>query len=498
MVQFLIEQTNIKGENMSKIIEKLQSFLPKKAHEKISEFEENTFEIIDTNTEEEIGSFSLNEDGKIVCFNFIEESTSGNLSKKEVSAIAEKFIRTFYPGKIECELSAILDLDNSFLFVYEKKDKKYGLFLHSTGFSISVSTTGQITYFYCAEEEFEVRYSEMLVGEEAALEKYVNGLEFELNIQRFDKEVYKNGDNQYHLAYSIIERIMDIPVDGSETFTFRGAHNLVREIQELKVPHKDLNELIGITSEYKLLDKQQEEGKWIEVWSKNDLVNSFSLEMDEPDNHIIKLCFDDRTGLLLQVISWEEHESEGHEIGLERATECSLQMMFKLFPNTHERFRLELLEEVDTFVDEVEEDFAEEFHEEELEYDDEYIEQEPAYTFYFHFYHKGLQVEQHVSYISVGRYTGKITNFHLDIPTNDLIYEVQSTPVISTQEAKEIYMKYVQMELIFSREYNEDGKAIYYLSYVPAFPNTIGHVRAIDAISEKAMYVDVGDATFLT
>jgi len=481
---------------MSKMMEKLQSFLPRKAYAKISEDGENTFEIMDAETDEEIGYFSLNENGELMRFSFREDTSSGNVSKMEILNIAEKFINTFYPGQKEYELSAILDL-NHYMVVYERRDEKYGLFLHSTGFSVSVHTSGQITGFYLEDEEFEVRYSDMLVTEEAALEKYVSGLDFDLTIQQFNQEIFKNGDNQYHLAYSVIERVMDIPAGGSESTSIIDEQNMELKIPELKVPENDIYELIGITSEYRLLGKQVEEGKRIEVWSKSKSFHSFLFDMDEPDNHAINLCFDDRTGVLLQISSGEAYKSEGAEIGLESAMKQAVQVMFKLYPNTHEKFRLETPKEADEFANE-ETDFAEEMYEEELELDDEYIVYEPTYLFYFHLHHKGLQVNQHGSHIGVGRYTGKITHFHLDIPSDDLIEKLQLTPVITLQEAKEIYKNCVQIELRFIREFDENGKSIYSLTYTPTFPTTVGHVRAIDAVTGKAMYMNVGDAMFLS
>ena len=60
--------------------------------------------------------------------------------------------------------------------------------------------------------------------------------------------------------------------------------------------------------------------------------------------------------------------------------------------------------------------------EEELELDkvdEEYIDEEPIYTFYFHSYHKRVRIDQYVSYISVGRFTGKVRYFHLDVPSDE-------------------------------------------------------------------------------
>ncbi|MEH7237794.1 YcdB/YcdC domain-containing protein [Bacillus sp. JJ1562] len=497
---------------MSKMIEKLQPFLTVNAYEKASEYDEDSFDIIEVETDETIGSYSLNEKGELVGFSLWDEPPEGNHSKDQMAAIAQNFVDTFYPEQKEFELSGILDLDNPYMITYEKRDEKYGIFLHSTGFTVSVSTSGQITSFYCADEDYEVRYSDIVVSEEKALETYIEGLDFEVIIQKFNSEVYKNGDNQYHLSYSVIEQVMDIPVDGSDTTSIHEGYALESAIQKQETPTQNVYELIGLTAEYKLLDKQVEEGRRIEIWSTNDNVDEYTFEKDETDDHVIKLCFDEKTNMLLEVLSGEEYENHGEEeIGLESAKGRALEVMFKFFSDTHERYRLEVPEdEIDDFDDEMEEFDEEDFTEEEFideefdeddidedEWVDKYIEHEDVYTFYFHLHHKGIRVDQHVTLISVGKYTGKITHVNLDVPDQNLYLKLPTTPTISTNEAKGIYKKYVKMELMFTREYDEDGKSIYTLAYVPDFPDTIGSVRAIDAVTGKAMYVDVGDATFI-
>ncbi|MFS0861116.1 YcdB/YcdC domain-containing protein [Fredinandcohnia sp. 179-A 10B2 NHS] len=488
---------------MRNIIVKLQPFLPVKAYDKVSEYDEGSFDIVDADTDEEIGSYSLNEKGELIGFSLMcDEQPEGELRKEQISEIAQCFVDTFYPGQKEFELSGILDLDNPYMVTYEKRDEKYGIFLHSTGFTVSISTSGQVTRFYCSyDEEYEVRYSDIVVSEAEAIEKYLEGLDFEMNIQKFDQDVYKNGNNQYHLAYSVIEQIMDIPVDGSDTPSIHEGFSFETAIEKREMPTQDFYELIGLTSDYKLLDKQVEAGKRIEFWSRHDSVDGFSVDMDETDNLVIKLCFDEKTNVLLHVVSGEEHENEGEDIAIDRAKERALNLMFKVFPDTHERFKLEFLEDAEDDVEEYEdEDFADEdFEEDDYEEEvwDEYVEQEDGYTFYFHLHLEGIRVDQHVSLVTIGKYTGKVTNMNMDIPSEHLYNKLPTIPAITKKEAKEIYKKHLKMELMFIREYDEDGKSIYSLAYVPDFPETVGSVRAIDAISGKAMYVDVGDATFL-
>jgi len=494
---------------MNKIIEKLQAFLPVGVYVQVSEDEDGIFDILESATDEIIGSYSLNEKGELISYSLVDDAPEGELRKEELTAIAKKFVDNFFPGQQEYEFSGILDLDNPYMVTYEKRDEKYGLFIHSTGFTITISTSGQIMSFYSTDEEYEIRYSDFVVSEEEALEKYIEGLDFELNIQKFDHEVYKNGDNNYHLSYSVIEQIMEIPVDGSEFPSIKEEYPTDLTIEKRECSVKDVYELVGLTTDYTLLHKQVLDGKRVEVWSKQVSLDSYSFDMEEESNHVIKLCFGEKDGFLLQVKNGEEHDNSGEDIGLENAQERAMGLLFKLYPDAHERFRLEIFEtENDEFDDvfadeeeaiELEEDLneAEMFEEEFDDWDEEYIEVEETYTFYVHLFHQGLRVVNHVTVIEVGRYTGKITHFNLDVPSLELYSNLPTKPIISVDDAKEIYKRHLKMERMFIREYDEDGMSVYSLAYVADFPNTVGHVRAIDATSGEAMYVDVGDATFI-
>lgn len=163
-------------------MEKLQGFLPVRAYDQVSEYEDEIFDIYDTSTDEVIGSYSLSEKGELVSYSLVDDAPEGTLKKEELTEIAKKFVDTFFPGQQEYEFSGIIDLDNPYMVTYEKRDDKYGLFIHSTGFTITISTSGQIMSFYSTEEDYEIRYSDIVVSEEEALESYIQGLDFELNI----------------------------------------------------------------------------------------------------------------------------------------------------------------------------------------------------------------------------------------------------------------------------------------------------------------------------
>ncbi|MGD6854284.1 YcdB/YcdC domain-containing protein [Bacillus infantis] len=479
---------------MSEVWEKLLVFLPPGIINRLAENEEQIYDLLDSATSKIIGSYSLSENGRLIHFEIEEEPRAGNLSKEEIADIAEGFIRAIYPDQKEFELSAVLDLGNPYWAVYEKRDEKYGLFLHSTGFTVSVSTAGQVMRFHCSGEEYEVKYSEEAVSEKEALEKYLQGVKFELCIKHFDKEIFKNGDHLYHLAYEIIEPFTDLPIDGSDYNGIWAEPAADMAISSDEHSNETIYDLFGINQDYKLMETRENEGKRIEVWTKED-AGSFSFEMEEADHHVLKLSFEQKSGMLLSAVSGELHTGGGEEIGQEAARKKAVELMFKLYPDAHERFRLEV--NIDEEEDEPE-NLEEEREETDLDgRDKDVLEQEPAYTFYFHLYYKGIRTGQHATVIEVGKFSGKVTHFHLDILPDELYRHLPIEPAISIQEAKNIYRNYVKMEKMFTRDYDETGKSVYSLSYTPSFPETVGHIRSIDAVTGKAMYVDVGDALFL-
>ncbi|MBM4763126.1 YcdB/YcdC domain-containing protein [Bacillus sp. B15-48] len=491
---------------MESILHRLQPFLPVEVYQTYADY--GVYELFDKNTNEQIGMYTLNEQGELASFSMEGEAEAGNLPKQELVSIADKFIETFHPDKKqEYELSAMIELDNSYMISYEKREDQYGLFLRSEGFTVSVSTYGRVQQFFYEKEDYQIIYPETIISEEKALETYMDHLNFELNITNFDQEIFKNGDNQIHLAYSVNEHAFDIPADGREPAVLREEIDW-KPIPPQGAPKDDLYMLIGLTARHKKLKAIEEGNKRTEIWSLRDANGPVNSDLNEIDSHIIKLCFDQKSGHLLQVTSGEQADQNDNEMGIEAAKQKALDVMFKLFPDTDERFRLEVLEDhveeaddeafleeedceevADSFVEELEETGGEDIFEGENELEDNY-------TFYFHLMFNGVRVDDCVSIIGIGNHSGKVNHFQLNVLEEADYQQLTSKPVISQEEAKRIYKDLLKMELLFVREYDENYKALYTLSYGPSFPETAGHVRSIDAITGKAMYVDIGDAQF--
>ncbi|MBY0098102.1 YcdB/YcdC domain-containing protein [Mesobacillus maritimus] len=485
---------------MASILHKLQPFLPVEVYQTYADYE--GYELFAKKTNQQIGMYTLNQQGEISSFSLDGEAEEGKFSKQELVEVAANFIETFHPDKKdEYELSAIIDFDNPYMISYEKRDEKYGLFLHSEGFTVSVATNGQIQQFFYAKEEYQILYPDTIISEEKALETYMEHLSFDLTITKFDPEVFKNGDNHIHLSYSVNEHAFDIPADGGEPATLNEEIDW-KPISPQAPPKDELYQLIGVTSKHKQLEVIEDENKTIECWSLRDDPGHVNSDMDEVNAHIIKLCFGQKSGHLLQVTNGEQVDQDRNQIGIGEAKQKALDVMFKLFPDADKRFRLEVLE------DHVEDDylFEEENHEElgesfDEESEEDFVDEDESslednYTFYFHLQFKGVRVDDCVSIIGIGKHSGKVNHFQLNVLEEAEYQQLPSKPVISQEEAKRMYKDLIKMELLFVREYDENYQAIYTLSYSPSFPATVGHVRAIDAITGKAMYVDVGDATF--
>lgn len=314
---------------MESIFNRLKDFLPSSmVYQKHSDYD--GYEIFDMKTDNQIGIYTLNEAEELSSFTLEAVAETGKATKGELVVTAQKFINTFhFDKKDQYELSAIIDLGDSYLISFEKRDKRYGIFLHSEGFTVTISTTGQVQQFFYAKEDYRIVYPETLISEGEAKEIYLAHLRFNLDCRKFDKETFINGDDQDHLAYSVVEHAYEIPADGREPAVIKEE----------------------ISSE------------------------SISLE--------------------------------------DRSSIDSNQLL-------------------------------------------EFTNEEKS----------------------------------------NKSKEKNSKPLISLQEAKEIYKNLLKMELLFVREYDESYVAVYTLSYGPTFPEMFGHVRAVDAMTGKAMYVDMGNGTF--
>ena len=201
----------------------------------------------------------------------------------------------------------------------------------------------------------------------------------------------------------------------------------------------------------------------------------------------------------MRIISGETVDIEISEIDFFDAKNHALNLLFKIFPDANERFEMEVVEKEILYIPSNNEEQIDNQTMFPNEEDEPYIdtfEIEETYTFIFQLMHEGIKVEHHVFTIDIGKYSGKIQYLDLSLPVKEFYLRIPSKPLISYEQAMNIYKNHLEMELLFVQEFT-NGEKVYHLSYGPLFPKTIGHVRMIDAISGDTIFVNIGNATMI-
>lgn len=484
--------------NLHKTQEELLKFIPKKAQfirseDKNDLFEGVNYEIYEEGTEEILASCVCNESGGLINYYYLAEYETGSMTSYDVEVIGNDFIQSFYPKGLDTyTLDSIIDLDDEYMVNYGIRDEKIGVIIPHVGFTLTVSTTGQVVQFSYVHEEYDIVYPDQIISAEEAKDRYILELDFQLIIHHIDSEIYVNGDDTDQLVYQVIESAMDIPASGQDPMPVREFVETTA-IKYQDVPYKTVYDMVGLNEEYLQVGEEIHGDERIELWAHYSSQLSAGIDyLDEYCEKVIRIVFHKDNHQLLFVHNgeiWSESERT-EQLEEDVLEQSALDLMFLLFPDTHERFTLEVLDLDESPLEEDQEiyDMDEELCEYELE--------EDSRPFYFHAVLDGIPIDDKVICIQVGVYTGKITSVFMETINNGPMNHIQTKPEISKDEAKQLYANDVEMELIFGMEYDEDGKGQIHLSYMPSFPKTIGHVRLIDAQTGKGYYVDVGDSLF--
>ncbi|MEY8749287.1 YcdB/YcdC domain-containing protein [Alkalicoccobacillus gibsonii] len=471
---------------MMNIVEQIQSFFPFKIGSTVNEWDPNQHEIMNTSTQEEVGVVTIDEQGRIVGFTRYDWGSDESISKEEVLAKSNSLLDTLFPNRTPVELSSILDMDDHYMVIFNQKDKTYGLFLHGTGYTFCLTTSGELISFYEEGQDFVIVDEVIQISEVQAKELYLKSVDFELAFKQLDREQYKNGDEQYHLTYHLIEHASDVPVNGSEPVSVREENQLEPDyVLFPSATDKTLLEQIGLLPEYTLIDSKITAGKRVDIWSKTKPLHSYSFDIDELDeDELAKIEWDEASGTLLRATFPEKPASDKtvQELSWDDALDIALQTLYKAYPSVEGHLKLEKQEE------EIES------YEEEDEY---FLGPEPTYTFYFHYFHHGIKVDNHASYMDIGRSSGDIISLTFDLPSDDKLNQLPEKALLSKEEATDIFKQQFKMELTYViNDSDDEGNPIYSLSYLPSFTETVGYVRAIDATTGEYYFVDVGDAFF--
>ena len=112
-----------------------------------------------------------------------------------------------------------------------------------------------------------------------------------------------------------------------------------------------------------------------------------------------------------------------------------------------------------------------------------------SFSFTFQRFERGIRVGNATIRIVVDPQTSIITEVNTDSEVLVDLSKITNVCTISLEDAIEIYGNALEMELTWSKEVEED-KVIYQLNYLSSFPETVGHMRAIDATTGKPWIID--------
>lgn len=486
---------------LSRLINKPVKFI---LNEEEGFFEGKTYEIYEDGNEELLAICVLGSSNQLTDFHYVDINEPGDLINQDMPAIAETFIKAFYPHALEkYALQSVIDLDEIYIVTYGIKDEKFGLELQGLGFSVTISTNGTVVQFSYDGDEPTIIYPIQMITEEEAKEKYGSLIDFDLVIKQTVKDTYVNGDNTYRLVYALKEAAFDIPASGDNPATIEEG-NQYEAIQRQGIPPESIYELIGVTENHVKLGELVNEEIIIEKWMHSYIERPEDVDFtEEYSDQMITIHFDRESNLPTFIYNGEKWQGEEVELDNDLLRKRALDFLYKVFPQAHEHFLIEIEDVLDYEADmeDIEEDVDyevfEEWDEEDLDELDEFGEEE-SIAFYFHYHVNQIRVEEKVTCIQVGISSGNIISASVELVNKTLLKQIQTTPILSKDEARDRFMRKLQMELSMSLEFDEDGNTSYYPTYLPSFPETIGHVHMIDAENGKTYYVDIGETVFFT
>ena len=112
-----------------------------------------------------------------------------------------------------------------------------------------------------------------------------------------------------------------------------------------------------------------------------------------------------------------------------------------------------------------------------------------SFSFTFQRFERGIRVGNATIGIVVDPQTFIITEVNTDSEVLVDLSKITNLCTIPLEDAIEIYGNALEMELTWSKEVEED-KVIYKLNYLSSFPETVGHMRAVDATTGKPWIID--------
>ncbi len=344
---------------------------------------------------------------------------------------------------------------------------QFDLPLPFTGFYLDIHETGEIiNYRYYGSAE-NIRLPDTIIDKEVIKAEYLSGLEMELLITELSSEIYDQGNDLPHLVYEPNWQQRYNPDEGKMekqpvNEEWDSSERLETIFRPEKKGSKTIDQLIGFDENTFEQIRETDMGDVTGiVWRKKDFKdsNEDDLTMDgyfhKRNDGTLKMKIDKGTGKLSGVYSFLERQGDLN-LSYNRCRELAEQMLFTLYPEADQYFKLVVLEE-------------------ELEEESNLVHFE--YRLFFDY----LPIRFGSVKISVNRTTGTIDHYMSSDVNQELLINLNAKPVISEAEAIKMARREFDVELKWNKEYTDNQDSYYVLTYVPSFPNLKGELAFIDA-----------------
>lgn len=380
---------------------------------------------------------------------------------------AEQFLREHYAQALEMftlfKTSQIRDR----ICRFEYKQLVMDLPLSSTGCMIDVAADGTIVNFSYKEPSKMPEIPQSMIEKSILIEHVRSRVSVDLSIVKLYKSIYDVKENEARLVYVIEPHFMKYKAEAAtpilaiddveeEKETLRP---LIAPIMATEKP--SIEEVIGITDEMEVLrevDMGSEKGiVWRERgWQGKEQDLSIQGFFERQTSETVKAIVSAKTGRLRSFIWFKEREGN-FQLGEQECLQKALDLLALLIPNPHQHLK-QIVHEGDEGTDE-------------------------KCSFHFQFTNKnGVPVFSEVISVAVNRKTGLIDLYNGPGIEIEEINQISAEPVISKEEAKEIFLNHLDFKLSWDQDYDEKGHPDY-LVYEACDRDSLTSIRFIDAMT---------------
>ncbi|MGG0664740.1 hypothetical protein ABE042_11580 [Viridibacillus arvi] len=450
---------------------------------------EDSIEVLDARNDVNYGYIEVTDDkeltninidfDKLVENNDVELKSLEELGMDEILHITESFVKDFAREVVQFSNFSEIG-EGEYLVVYEAIDKKLKLPLPNSGAVIEINSYGTITAATVFQEYYQLTYPKVEVTEDEAREILCKETLVELGIEENEEQ------GEFELVYQPIRDYIGVTVDGevqkaSQLFSETQLEQFaVTPVQVTKA----LPKLLGATDQYVL---REEEGNlyWYDA-------EELDAKGEEAEAIIEVLHFDDAGANYESNVEWDTEEKT--ELPFEQLKGNAMQFLEIIAGDIHYKYMLEEQsvsnDDTEEFDDDTDEDFFNVDEYDEDEHEDEH-EDEPTIMFTFiPFFHE-YKLDKYSVLIEVGIHTGIIRSCLYSALNMEAIRGVNTTPMITLEEADAIYKQSLQMKLSRFEEIDEDDEmTIYSLNYSINTPSENGVIDKINATTGEVTYTE--------